>query len=281
MTTEPPNQENWQQRAAELQRLGLAELDRANFASAAQMLLDALTVYEAHADQEQSLAVATYLGFALYEQGDQERAVLVWEEILQSGWDLPTVYALLAKHYSRLGQEDEVKRVYDTLRSIQPREEARAEDAARGPDEDQEPGAIPILSAGLSKPGFRILVADDEHGIRTLIGRFLTQRGYQVELAADGEEALLAILHHNPDLVVLDIYMPKRTGLDILLKIRAEGIDVPIVLISGFADASFVEDGLKLGAEFLPKPLRLRDLEKVVRTILGDPPFADPPGTTA
>jgi CheY-like chemotaxis protein len=264
---------NWADRAAELLRLGLAELDNERYEAAAQMLLDSLTVYEANYDEEGSLSVATYLGFALYEQGQQERAVTVWEEIVRRGSSLPTVYALLAKHYKRLGQEEEVKRIFESLRrtGAQDLPHAAGDAGAEGQSGDEtQPTAQP--SAGDPQ----ILVVDDEAEIRELLQRFLSELGYDVLVASDGEEALLSILHNRPALVLMDVYMPKRSGLDVLLKMRAEGIRTPVIVISGYANATFVQDGLALGAEFLPKPIDLSDLESAVEYMLGGAASGEP-----
>jgi len=270
MTPQDPTNDTWKDRAAELLRLGLEELENERYESAAQMLLDSLTVYEAHFDEEGSLSVATYLGFALYEQGRHEAAVSVWEEILRRGTSLPTVYALLAKHYKRLGQEEEVQRIFEALRKAGSRTGSQEPERASpdhgpvvGVDQTGQPGA-PAPTDGSP----RILVADDEEGVRQILKRFLVSLGYEVDLARDGEEALLAILHHRPALVLMDVYMPKRTGLDVLLKMRAEGINTPVIVISGYANAAFVQDGLALGAEFLPKPIDLEDLGGAVKYLL-------------
>jgi len=284
MTPQNHDEDTWKDRAAELLRLGLEELDNERYESAAQMLLDSLTVYEAHRDEEGSLSVATYLGFAIYEQGQHERAVSVWEEILRRGTSLPTVYALLAKHYQRLGQEEEVQRIFEALRQTGAQEPEGA-GLDQGPLADRVEGTASDALAPCSGGGPRILVADDEASIREILERFLTEWGYEVELACDGEEALLAILHRHPDLILMDVYMPKRTGLDVLLKMRAEGIETPVIVISGYANASFVRDGLALGAEFLPKPIDLKDLESAVKYLLsGAQPEASaesPPAGTA
>ena len=268
MTPEKRMEDTWKSRAAELLRLGLVELDNERYGAAAAMLLDSLTVYEAHRDEEGSLSVGTYLAFALYEQGQHARAVSVWEEILRRGTSLPTVYALLAKHYRRLGQEEEVQRIFEALRKSEEEEDKRP-GRRRGPAgsyDEQDTTDAPV-PAPRGNP--RILVADDEESVREIMRRFLTDCGYEVEVACDGEEALLAILHRRPDLVMMDVYMPKRTGLDVLLKMRAEGINTPVLVISGYANATFVQDGMALGAEFLAKPIDLEDLRKTVKDLLG------------
>jgi len=193
MTAQDQKDDTWKDRAAELLRLGLEELDNERYESAAQMLLDSLTVYEAHRDEEGSLSVATYLGFALYEQGQHERAVSVWEEILRRGTSLPTVYALLAKHYRRLGQEEEVQRIFEALRKAGEQQPVPVSLEERQPTGHAEGDAsgTPVPSASGSP---RILVADDEESIRKLMEHILTDWGYEVELACDGEDALLAIL---------------------------------------------------------------------------------------
>ena len=101
----------------------------------------------------------------------------------------------------------------------------------------------------------RILVADDDENIRRLLRRFLTDRGYQVDVACDGIEALEALRRDGPDLLLLDIEMPNLGGMAVLQQIEQEGIPVAIIMISGLADEETARKSLALGAaDFITKP---------------------------
>ncbi len=119
--SDDPTDRNWQQRANDLQTLGLSLLEEGKYDDDARHLLDSLALHEAHDDEDGGLSVATYLGVALYERGHLDRVVSIWEEILSRGWKLPTVYALLANHYAGTGQPEEVQRVNEALKQAEQR----------------------------------------------------------------------------------------------------------------------------------------------------------------
>ena len=104
----------------------------------------------------------------------------------------------------------------------------------------------------------RIVVADDEPYIANLLTDLLEGEGYRVQVAYDGEAALAAALEERPDLVVCDVMMPRRNGLQLAQAVRAEPSlrDVPIVLTS----AGRVPDICWPGVEFIPKPFQLEDI---------------------
>ena len=102
---------------------------------------------------------------------------------------------------------------------------------------------------------FRILVVDDDADVRDVLTRFLKRRGYIVEHACDGEEALDAVREHEPDLMLLDIYLPKMTGLDVLLHMRDEHLYARTIALSGIPDDQIVQSSKELGAvDFMAKP---------------------------
>lgn len=109
----------------------------------------------------------------------------------------------------------------------------------------------------------RALVADDEPLICDLLSNFLSRRGYAVVTVADGEEALADLRSHRPDLVMLDIRLPKVDGLGVLQSIRAEAIDVGTIwTMTGQADDDSVKLSLDLGAaDVFTKPLNLPHLD--------------------
>ena len=109
----------------------------------------------------------------------------------------------------------------------------------------------------------RALVADDEPLICDLLTRFLSRRGYAVVTAADGEEALTDLRNRRPDLLLLDLYLPKTDGLSVLEKIREESLDVGTIwTMTGKADDDSVKRSLDLGAaDAFTKPLNLPHLD--------------------
>lgn len=111
---------------------------------------------------------------------------------------------------------------------------------------------------GLFYPG-RILLIDDDSDTCNIYGEFLSEAGYQVDFAKDGEEGLAKILQGGYDLVLLDIMMPKLDGISLLkkLKERPEGntYNGPIVVLSALDQEYIINEALKLGAKgVLSKP---------------------------
>lgn len=106
---------------------------------------------------------------------------------------------------------------------------------------------------------FKILCIDDEIEIREFISEILTDAGYHVASAGDGQEALELILSYAPDLVISDLSMPIMDGLEILRIIREEHprfADVPFIMLTGFTDKESVIEGLASGADdYLTKPV--------------------------
>jgi DNA-binding response OmpR family regulator len=117
----------------------------------------------------------------------------------------------------------------------------------------------------------RILVVDDNETNRDILDARLTANGYDVLHAGDGEEALAAAREHVPDLILLDIMMPKINGLDVCRQLKAEeGLPfIPIVLVTAKADSEDVVHGLEAGAdEYLTKPIDQKTLVARVKALL-------------
>lgn len=131
-----------------------------------------------------------------------------------------------------------------------------------------------ILKEGLrefkkeSRQG-NILVIDDEQEIRTMIGNFLTIKGYGVVTAATGEEALMKIKTQRPQLVFCDIRMPGMDGLMVLKKIHEIDPSIKVVMLSAIQDEDVVAEAFKEGAaDYLIKPCSLMKLDALVLSIL-------------
>jgi len=118
-----------------------------------------------------------------------------------------------------------------------------------------------------------VLVADDDEDILALVTFRLSREGYRIITARDGEGALRAALEEAPDLAVLDVMMPKLTGLEVTERIRAaeDGRRMPIVLLTARVQEADLARGLASGAdEYVRKPFSPQQLGERVRAILAD-----------
>jgi two-component system response regulator RegX3 len=114
----------------------------------------------------------------------------------------------------------------------------------------------------------RILVVDDEPSVRESVGYALEQEGFDVTLAADGEDAEGRLSQDNFDLLILDIMMPGKSGLDICREVRAES-PVPIILLTAKDAEVDKVVGLEVGADdYVTKPFSVRELLGRVRAQL-------------
>jgi len=113
-----------------------------------------------------------------------------------------------------------------------------------------------------------ILVADDEKHIVQLIKLYLTNEGYQVETAADGQEALDKARRLRPDLVVLDLMMPRVDGWEVCRRLRKES-NVPVIMLTARTEDVDKIVGLELGADdYVTKPFNPRELVARVKAVL-------------
>lgn len=121
----------------------------------------------------------------------------------------------------------------------------------------------------------KILVIEDEPKLNKGLAQGLQNRGYAVDSAFDGEEGEQMALWNSYDLIILDIMMPKRDGLEVCKNLRAKGIATPIILLTA-KDA--IEDkiiGLDQGADdYVVKPFSFEELAARIRTLLRRPPLA-------
>ncbi len=113
--------------------------------------------------------------------------------------------------------------------------------------------------------------------VREVVAKYLQVDGFEVHEAADGDEAMLWLDDHRPDLVVLDIMLPGSDGLSVLRHIRSIG-DVPVILLTARADEVDRIVGLELGADdYVVKPFSPRELTARVRTVLRRTKTPSPP----
>jgi two-component system response regulator MprA len=115
----------------------------------------------------------------------------------------------------------------------------------------------------------QILVVDDDRAVREALERALSLEGFEVELAADGAEALAAVERHQPDAIVLDVLMPGVDGLEVCRMLRKAQSRVPILMLTVRDDLGDRVEGLDAGADdYLGKPFELEELLARVRALL-------------
>jgi two-component system response regulator MprA len=115
----------------------------------------------------------------------------------------------------------------------------------------------------------RILVVDDEPQLRRALERALKLEGYDVDQAADGEEALAAMSEASPDAVVLDVLMPRRDGLEVCRELRSRGDRTPVLMLTARDAVQDRVDGLDAGADdYVVKPFALEELLARLRALL-------------
>jgi two-component system response regulator AtoC len=111
----------------------------------------------------------------------------------------------------------------------------------------------------------RVLVVDDEENLRLVVRTFLKREGYEVEVAATGEDALALVETFGPDVILTDVRMPKMGGLDLLATLKAKGIDCTVIVMSAYGNVDLALEAMKAGAyDYIQKPFKA---EEVVLTL--------------
>ncbi len=111
----------------------------------------------------------------------------------------------------------------------------------------------------------RVLVVDDEENLRLVVRTFLKREGYEVEVAATGEDALALVETFGPDVILTDVRMPKMGGLDLLSTLKAKGNDCTVIVMSAYGNVDLALEAMKAGAyDYIQKPFKA---EEVVLTL--------------
>jgi CheY-like chemotaxis protein len=139
--------------------------------------------------------------------------------------------------------------------------------------------APPSVSPG-SRRALRIILAEDDDAMRSMIQQVLTRAGHTVVAVEDGFELAdyLELVRTRsgvelPDLILSDVRMPGRTGLEVLHEVRQKGMTCPVLLLSAFADELTREEARKLGAKaLLDKPVDMDELKAAVLAVGADTP---------
>ena len=126
-----------------------------------------------------------------------------------------------------------------------------------------------MATRGRNTPMARILVADDEADMVLGLRDNLEFEGYEVVVAEDGEAALAAVREHSPDLILLDVMMPKMDGFEVCRHVRQAGHTVPILMLTAKGQEIDIVRGLEAGADdYVTKPFSIRELLARIKAAL-------------
>ena len=115
----------------------------------------------------------------------------------------------------------------------------------------------------------KILIVDDEAGVRELLKDALKLAGFEAQVANDGMSALTALRSYTPDIMIIDINMPLMDGFELVERLRKNGNDVPVLMLSARADRVDITRGLTIGADdYVVKPFGLEELVLRLKAIL-------------
>ena len=118
-------------------------------------------------------------------------------------------------------------------------------------------------------PSARVLVVEDDEAIADVLRRSLRAEGHEVQSAGDGAEALTTAERFTPDLVVLDLGLPRLDGIEVLRRLREDGSDVPVLILTARTETDDRVEGLDSGADdYLPKPFERAELLARIRALL-------------
>lgn len=142
-------------------------------------------------------------------------------------------------------------------------------DELLGPVPGPVPGPDPGPEKGRASLKPLLLVAEDDEQMRGVLRRFLLSAGFEVAEAADGLQAEKLARELKPDIVLLDIYMPGKNGVDVLETLARELPDTGVIMVSGNEDEQVARDCLNKGAfDYVPKPPNFDTLEYTIRSRL-------------
>lgn len=116
-----------------------------------------------------------------------------------------------------------------------------------------------------------VLLADDDHTIRMLLGQIIASFGCNVTYAENGRLALgeFKAANGNFDLLVTDICMPEMDGRQLIREVRKQRQEMPVIVISGYADKDMVQDIESMGIEMFHKPINFERLQRSIEALLG------------
>lgn len=133
-------------------------------------------------------------------------------------------------------------------------------------------GDAPLFKKGLKMPTKKVLIADDEADLVRVLTNRLRHLGYEVVAAVNGEETVAKIGQEKPDLLILDVLMPKMSGLQVMqwLRDRGSAARLPVLIISGKESMKDFFEGFPVH-EFIAKPFDMEDFVRKVEKLIGKP----------
>lgn len=112
----------------------------------------------------------------------------------------------------------------------------------------------------------KILIVDDQFGIRILLNEVLTKEGYNTFQAANGIQALDIVTKHSPDLVLLDMKIPGMDGIEILKRMKQIDTDIRVIIMTAYGELDMIQKAKDLGAmTHFAKPFDIDDIRKAVK----------------
>jgi CheY-like chemotaxis protein len=117
----------------------------------------------------------------------------------------------------------------------------------------------------------RVLIADDIQQNRELLEAYLADEGYQILMAADGQQTMQMVDEHQPDLILLDIMMPRMSGYEVCTRIKADAAKrmIPVLIVTALNEPGDIEKAVNAGCDdFLTKPVNRLELRTRVRSLL-------------
>jgi DNA-binding response OmpR family regulator len=145
-----------------------------------------------------------------------------------------------------------------------PRPPDRSQDVGQG-EPERAPGAAVVL------------IVEDTADTRELYALYFTAQGYRVVTAQDGEAGIAAALHHRPDVIIMDLSMPRLNGVTAIKRLRVDRRtrELPVILLTGYPHEAIHQGALQAGADtFLTKPCLPEDLEEHARRLIRRPPMS-------
>jgi len=116
------------------------------------------------------------------------------------------------------------------------------------------------------KENYSILIVDDQLGVRKLLFEALKDEFREVLIAASGIEAIEKVQKSSPDLVVMDMKMPRMNGLEVLKHLRDMKYDNPVIMMTAYGELEIVSEAAKMGVKrHITKPFDLQDLRKLIK----------------
>lgn len=116
----------------------------------------------------------------------------------------------------------------------------------------------------------KILIVDDQYGIRILLNEVFQKEGYQTYQAANGFQAIDIVLNDRPDLVVLDMKIPGMDGIEILKRVKEIDKDIKVILMTAYGELDMIQEAKDLGALMhFAKPFDIDEIRQAVRKEIG------------